>query len=466
MAEWVRGVLTMDPRARILICTHVRELVAQNHAELMMLWPGAPAGIYSAGLRKRQLGSRILFCSVQSVHRRALQIQQCDMLLIDEAHLVPRDATTMYGRLIKELREINPAMKVIGYTATPYRMDQGLLYGPGEIFTHVAHETPVRLLIEQGFLVPLVSRSRKGVEINTTGVHTRLGEFVASELEEIALDPEVIERIADDIVANGHDRRGWLFFGVSIKHCELMNEALRDRGVLSAVISKDTPDDERARLITSYKNMAIRCLCSMGVLTTGFNAKHVDLIALARPTKSTGLYIQMVGRGTRCIGANIEESVANGKSELHGARLRRQHQAPRSVRRAVRAQRAQGPEGGRWRHPAQGVSRLPERGNDCDPVLPVLRLRVPAARAQGVNAGRLRADHGTAARMDAGGRGRYYRHEGRNGKPDTLKVNYRCGLTFHSEWLCFDAARLRLQKAQRWWDAARQGWGPAVPAQR
>jgi DNA repair protein RadD len=194
MAEWVRGVLTMDPRARILICTHVRELVAQNHAELMMLWPGAPAGIYSAGLRKRQLGSRILFCSVQSVHRRALQIQQCDMLLIDEAHLVPRDATTMYGRLIKELREINPAMKVIGYTATPYRMDQGLLHGPGEIFTHVAHETPVRLLIEQGYLVPLVSRSRKGVEINTTGVHTRLGEFVASELEEIALDPEVIER--------------------------------------------------------------------------------------------------------------------------------------------------------------------------------------------------------------------------------------------------------------------------------
>jgi DNA repair protein RadD len=463
MAEWVRGVLELDPRARILVCTHVRELVAQNHAELLTLWPGAPAGIYSAGLRKRQLGARVLFCSIQSVHKRALQIQQCDMLLIDEAHLVPRDATTMYGRFIKELREINPRMKVIGYTATPYRMDQGLLHGEGELFTHVAHETPVRLLIEQGYLAPLVSRTRKGAEIETKGIHTRLGEFVASELEDAALDPDVICKMADDIVANGHDRRGWLFFGVSIKHCELMADALRERGVTTEVISKDTEDAERARIITSYKNMAITCLCSMGVLTTGFNAKHVDLIALGRPTKSTGLYIQMVGRGTRCIGANIEESVANGKANClvldYGGNIRRHGPFDEPFAPTTR----KGPKS-----EEKGDIPLKECPDCQNEVMiatrfcPVCSYEFPPPERKVstmADFAPILAPPPEWTPVDAV---TYSHHLGRGGKPDTLKVTYQCGLTFHSEWICFDhpADSYARQKALRWWSQRTDGLPP------
>lgn len=456
IAEWSRGILAMDPRARILCLTHVRELVAQNHAELIGLWPDAPAGIYAAGLRKRQIGARILFGSVQSLYKKALAIQQCDMLLIDEAHLVPRDATTMYGRIIKELREINPKMKVIGLTATPYRMDQGLLYGAGEIFTHVAHETPVRLLIEQGYLAPLVSRTRKGVQIDTTGIHTRLGEFVASELEEAAMDPAVVEAIADDIVAEGVDRRGWLFFGVSIKHCELMASELRARGVTAEVVSSETDPADRDRIITSFKNMAIQCLCSMGVLTTGFNAKHVDLIALARPTKSTGLYIQMVGRGTRCIGAEIEESVANGKANCmvldYGGNIRRH--GPFDEPFAPSAVKVKGEPTGEERMP---LKECPDCQNEvmiatrfcpcCGYEFPPPERKVSTA----ADFAPILAPPPQWTYVDGVS---YARHPGKDGKPDTLRVTYQCGLTFHSEWVCFDhpTDNYAFVKAQRWWE--------------
>ena len=90
LAAFSEGVLKAWPDQRILIVTHVRELIAQNHAEMIGLWPEAPAGIYSAGLGKREADARILFAGIQSVHRKAAEIGHCDLVLIDEAHLIPR----------------------------------------------------------------------------------------------------------------------------------------------------------------------------------------------------------------------------------------------------------------------------------------------------------------------------------------------------------------------------------------
>jgi DNA repair protein RadD len=159
MARFIEGVLKAFPDQRILIVTHVRELIEQNHAELMRLWPEAPAGIYSAGLKQRNLTARILFAGIQSIHRRVYDVQQCDLVLIDEAHLIPRSSNTMYRRFLDGLKRINPLLKVIGFTATPYRLDSGLLHeGDGAIFTDIAFEVSVRDLIDQGYLSRLVSK--------------------------------------------------------------------------------------------------------------------------------------------------------------------------------------------------------------------------------------------------------------------------------------------------------------------
>jgi len=141
MAAFIEGVLKAWPEQRILIVTHVRELIEQNHAELKRLWPEAPAGIYSAGLKQRDIAARILFAGIQSIHARVAEVGHCDLVLIDEAHLIPRASNTMYRRFLDGLKQINPLLKVIGFTATPYRLDSGRLHeGQDAIFTDIAFE--------------------------------------------------------------------------------------------------------------------------------------------------------------------------------------------------------------------------------------------------------------------------------------------------------------------------------------
>ena len=299
MATFTQGVLRQWPDHRILVVTHVRELIAQNHAEMMGIWPDAPAGIYSAGLARREIGSRVLFAGIQSIHRRAYEVQQCDLVLIDEAHLIPRSSDTMYRRFLGTLSRINPSLKVIGFTATPYRLDSGMLHeGEHRLFTDIAYEVSVCDLIDQGYLCPLITKMTN-LTLDVSGVGSRGGEFIADQLQ-AAVDRESITRAAiDEILAYGEGRRSWLLFCSGVEHATHVALALRDRGVSCATIFGDTPSAERDRIIADFKRGEIRSLASMGVLTTGFNAPAVDLIAMLRPTKSTGLYVQMAGRGTR-----------------------------------------------------------------------------------------------------------------------------------------------------------------------
>ena len=110
------------------------------------------------------------------------QGQQCDLVLIDEAHLIPRSSNTMYRRFLDGLKHLNPLLKVIGLTATPYRLDSGLLHeGEDAIFTDVAYEVSVRELIGLGYLSPPISK-RMVTELDVTGVGTRGGEFIAKDL--------------------------------------------------------------------------------------------------------------------------------------------------------------------------------------------------------------------------------------------------------------------------------------------
>ena len=103
LSAFTEGVLKTWPAQRILIVTHSRELIAQNHAEMIGLWPEAPAGIYSAGLGRREADARILFAGIQSVHRKAAEIGHCDLVLIDEANLIPTASATMYRRFLDDL---------------------------------------------------------------------------------------------------------------------------------------------------------------------------------------------------------------------------------------------------------------------------------------------------------------------------------------------------------------------------
>lgn len=299
IATIVRRLIENWPSMRIGIVTHTKELIAQNYAELIRIWPEAPAGIYSAGLNRRDTRSKILFCGIQSVAKKVKQIGALDVLIVDEAHLIPRSSDTLYGRFIEDLKTETPDMRILGATATPFRLDTGRLEsGDSAMFDAIAYEANVSDLIRQGYLSPLISKAT-AASIDVSNVAKRGGEFIPAALEG-AVDQDWITKAAvAETVGYGADRRAWLIFCVSVKHAEHVRDEVRRHGFSCEAVSGDMPAADRSRVIEAFRRGELRCLTSVSVLTTGFNVPQVDLVSLMRPTLSTGLFIQQVGRAFR-----------------------------------------------------------------------------------------------------------------------------------------------------------------------
>ena len=438
MASFIEGVLKAWPDQRILIVTHVRELIAQNHAEMIGLWPEAPAGIYSAGLGKREAQARVLFAGIQSIHRRAHEIGHTDLVLIDEAHLIPGNSSTMYRRFLDALQVINPALKVIGLTATPFRTVSGMLHeGKDALFTDIAYEAPVRDLIDAGYLSPLVSK-QPNTRLDVSKVGTRAGDFIARDLA-AAVDQDATTRAAvAEIITHGKDRKSWLAFCSGVDHARHVAEEFARQGITCRTIFGNTPKEERDAIIAAFKRGEIRALASMGVLTTGFNAPAVDLIALLRPTKSAGLYVQMVGRGTRLAPDKENCLVLDfaGNVRRHG---------PIDLVRPKRPGDGGGGEAPTKVCPecdsimALSATECP----DCGYVFPAREVKIaPTAATLPVLSPKVQWPpvHGVS----------YSRHDKRGGLP-SMKVTYSCGLKSYNEWVCVEHQGYARQKALEWW---------------
>jgi len=450
MASFIEGVLKSWPDQRILVVTHVRELIAQNHAEMIGLWPEAPAGIYSAGLGKREAQARILFAGIQSIHRRATEIGHTDLVMIDEAHLIPGKSNTMYRRFLDALSAFNPALKVIGLTATPFRLDSGMLHeGKNALFTDIAYEAPVRDLIDQGYLSPLISK-QPATRLDVSKVGTRAGDFIARDLA-AAVDQDAITRAAvAEIIDHGKDRKSWLAFCSGVDHARHVAEEFDRRGITCRTIFGDTPKDERDAIIAAFKRGEIQALASMGVLTTGFNAPAVDLIALLRPTQSAGLYVQMVGRGTRLSPGKENCLVLDfaGNVRRHG---------PIDLVRPRRHGDGNGGEAPTKVCPecdsiiALSAMECP----DCGHVFPAREVKIAPTAAT------LPVLSPKATQWVKVGGVSYSRHDKRGGRP-SLKVSYSCGLTTYREWVCFEHHGYARRKAEEWWRKR----APGIPVPR
>ena len=307
IASVVQKILDSRPNYRIVVLAHRKELVEQNSEELRNLLPNESIGIYSAGLGQKKI-RRVTFANIQSIAKRRIP---CDAVIVDECHLIPGSESSQYKTFLNGARP----KAVIGFTATPFRMDQGhLLDGDDAIFTDIAHETTIRQLIELGYLSPLVSKVAKG-SIDTRGVRTSGADFRAQDLYD-KFSP-LTEMQCAEIIEKASDRKSWLIFASTVEHAFEVSRCLENFGIDCAVITGETPAGERASVIQKFKRREIRCVINVAVLTTGFNAPGIDALILMRSTKSLSLYIQMVGRGTRlapgkddCLvldfGANIE----------------------------------------------------------------------------------------------------------------------------------------------------------------
>lgn len=311
IAEFIKRALISFPNTRVMMLTHVKELVQQNAEKLRGVWEQAPLGIYSAGLKERDIGRPITFGSMQSVYKEIerqlangeLLFGKIDLLIVDEAHLISEKEETTYRKIISALYTVNPYIKVIGLTATPYRMKSGMLT-EGGIFGEVIYDLTqpdmfVRL-IKEGYLAPLIPK-RTSVEIDVSNVSLIANEYNLKQLEAVSDKDEITFNAVREIVEAGlsQNRTSWIIFCTSVQHCEHVNAMLLSLGISSAVCHSKLSNKENDSVINAFKQGKLTCLVNNNKLTTGFDNPKIDLIGMLRPTNSVGLWVQMLGRGTR-----------------------------------------------------------------------------------------------------------------------------------------------------------------------
>jgi DNA repair protein RadD len=447
-AVLLKELLGAYPSMRVICLVHVRELVAQNAQAIIRSWPQAPIGINSASLGRRDKRSQILFASIQSVYKDdGYSLGMRELVMIDEAHLTPPSGEGMYRSFLQNLRHRVPDLRVAGLTATPFRTGSGRLdEGDDRLFHKTVFKYGIAEGIADGFLSPLISKAT-ATAIDISGVKMSKGEFVQRELE-VRVDQDWVTKSAvAEIIQFGQARKAWIAFCTGVDHAFHVRDEVRRHGVSCETVTGETPRGERDSILNAFKAGRIRCLTNCSVLTTGFDAPNIDMIAMLRPTASPGLFVQMVGRGTR---------LANGKTDclvLDFAGNVKRHGPVDAINGAKAKKKAGDPDDSvRAKECPKCSTLLPLSARQCPECDHVFKVAEPDllpnhdAHADAERPILSTAQPTWIAVSDV----RAFRHD-KPGSPTSMRVEYFCGISTQREWVCFEHEGFAREKAERWW---------------
>lgn len=295
-------------KGRVLVLAHVKELCEQNHDKYTRL--GLPAGLYAAGLGRKETDHSVTFASVQSVARNLEAFARAhSLLIVDECHRVSDDEDSQYARVVAALAGHNAALKVLGLTATPYRLGMGWIYQyhcSGAVrsesarpFDTCVYEVSLGDMIRAGYLVPPRVQDAPIAQYNFGALSADPEERDRAVNQLLVRHPRVTQAIVEQVMqlADEHNRQGVMLFAATVAHAREIAGYLPSRQV--ALVLGDTALPERDAQIAAFRARRLRYLVNVAVLTTGFDVAHVDFIALLRATQSVSLFQQIVGRGLR-----------------------------------------------------------------------------------------------------------------------------------------------------------------------
>lgn len=295
-------------KGRVLVMAHVKELVEQNHAKYLSF--GLEAGIFSAGLNRKDSDQKVIFGSIQSIARAPEDFfKSFSLLIIDECHRVSIEKDTQYFQVITQLQKQNHEICILGLTATPYRLGQGWIYQTNlpkklqqttedRFFKKCIFELSIRFMIKNNFLTPPISIDSPVACYDFSSLKLKGTQFLITQVEELLKDQKRITPIIiQNIMDMAKDRKGVMIFTSSVNHAKEILQSLPAK--ISALVVGDTESHERDEIVEAFKQQKLKYLVNVSVLTTGFDAPHVDVIAILRPTESVSLYQQIVGRGLR-----------------------------------------------------------------------------------------------------------------------------------------------------------------------
>jgi ATP-dependent helicase IRC3 len=279
---------------KTLVIAHREELIQQAYDKFKLFWPDVDIGICMA--EKNEIEQQVVIASIQSCSRpkRLARLKELgfDLVLIDEAH---HSASDSYQTVVKELGFSADSNKLlIGVSATIKRADNLEL---GDTFDKVIFGRSIGTMIKAGYLAPVIGR-RILTNFSLKGVSVLNGDFAISDLAEAVNTVERNQFISSKFVEYAKDRKA-IAFCCDVQHCKDLADAFSARGIASSAVWGEMDTLERKSTLEAFKNNQIQILTSCGILTEGYDEPSVNSIVMARPTRSTALYIQCVGRGLR-----------------------------------------------------------------------------------------------------------------------------------------------------------------------
>jgi len=307
-ANLMRRLLSYRPGSRMMGLVHVKELIGQNVGKLKEIWPNAPIGVYSAGLKQRQMEMPITWGGVASVHKIIRDFGKQDLLFIDECQLLNPNAMGgigepkgMYNNIIEQLLDMNPYLRIVGSTATWWRLGLGSIINGTVFQDKIVDMTGVEAFnwfIEQGYLSRLITRPTQ-TKIDLSGVGVSGVDYNQTEAAKAFDQAAITYQAIQEILYYGQNRRKWLIFATGVDHAEHICDQLNYMGIPTTVVHSKMSSGERDQRIADYKAGKYRAIVNNNVLTTGFDDPEIDLMAILRATISPALWVQILGRGTR-----------------------------------------------------------------------------------------------------------------------------------------------------------------------
>lgn len=292
---------------RVLCLAPSAELIVQNREKYLAT--GNKASIFSASAGAKELRHPVVFGSPLTVKNRISRFgQEYALVVIDEAH----GLTPTVISILDAMRAANPNLRVCGLTATPYRLGSGYIFRmhpDGRVngddvardpyFAKCVYQIGARELIDAGYLTPPVIGAIGTQGYDTSGlVPNSMGKFDAGAVDQAYHGHgRKTAAIVADVVAQSAGRHGVMFFAATVQHAQEVMASLPPD--LARLVTGETPKRDRDRMLSDFKAMRFKYLVNVSVLTTGFDAPHVDVIAILRKTESVGLLQQIIGRGLR-----------------------------------------------------------------------------------------------------------------------------------------------------------------------
>lgn len=305
IADW-----TYKNTGKCILCLQPsKELTEQNYEKYLLT--GNTASIFSASAGRKCTRHPVVYGTPGTVKNSLSRFgDKFGVVVIDEAH----ETTPTIQMIIGHLRSKNPMLRVIGMTATPYRMRDGYIFqydvdgsfvdesqSRNPYYNTLLYRITTRDLIDMGFLTPAHADPHHAASYDASGlvVNSR-GKFDAADIERVFEGRgRLTADIVADVVRHSVGRRGVMLFAATVQHAQEIMESLPPESsrMIGGTINMGGVD--RKKLIDDFKAQRFKYIVSVGTLTTGFDAPHVDVVAVLRATESPGLFQQIIGRGLR-----------------------------------------------------------------------------------------------------------------------------------------------------------------------